>query len=214
MRASSRLYSGQSGVLERPKIDYKTLDLQRQKSVATVALTGHTLGNLIDAETAAELKELCGAVSQDDGIRLLIIAGSGGFFSAGRASPPQDLLAEGRDELARWLSRMQVASAVADLTIPVVAVVQGDAFDHGLELALAADIRIASEAARFALTDLANGRFPWDGRHPEAAAAGGSSLGQGHDFYRAGRNGRRVPWASGWSTGWPLKTISGRRWSS
>ena len=149
--------------MERTEINYKTLDYQRRESVATLRLTGHAPGNRIDAETAAELEELCSAVSQDDGIRLLIVAGSGGVFSSGRANPPQDLLAQGGPELAGWLSLMQVASAVADLPLPVVAVVEGDAFDHGLELALAADLRIASEDARFAITDLASGSFPWDG---------------------------------------------------
>ena len=128
-----------------------------------VRLTCPDSDNRIDAETADGLNDVCSAVSQDDSVRLFVIAGSGGVFSAGRTSPPQNLLAEGGPELARWLSRMQAASAVADLTIPVVAVIEGDAFDHGLELALAADIRIASEDARFALNDLANGAFPWDG---------------------------------------------------
>ena len=163
MMAGSSLCPGQSTALERTEIRYKSLDFQRLESVATVRLTGADPGNRIDADTAAELREVCSVVSQGDGVRLLIVAGSGGVFSVGRTRPPQDLLAEGGAELARWLSRMQVASAVADLPMPVLAVVEGDAFDHGLELALAADIRIASEDARFAFTDLANGTFPWDG---------------------------------------------------
>lgn len=149
--------------MERAQIKYETLDVQRDKSVATVRLTNPAACNRIDAETAVELKELCLAVSQDEGIRLLIVAGSGGVFSSGRTSPPQDLLAQGGVGLAHWLSGMQAASAVADLPMPVLAVVEGDAFDHGLELALAADIRIACPDARFAFNDLANGGFPWDG---------------------------------------------------
>lgn len=35
--------------------------------------------------------------------------------------------------------------------------------DHGLELALAGDLRIAAATARLGLTDLAHGAFPWDG---------------------------------------------------
>lgn len=139
------------------------MEFQQRESVATVGLTRPDSGNRIDGETAAELKEVCSNVAQDEGVRLLIITGAGGVFSSGRTNPPRDLLAAGGAELARWLSRMQVASALAELPMPVVAMVEGDAFDHGLELALAADIRIASEEARFALTDLANGAFPWDG---------------------------------------------------
>lgn len=59
---------------------------------------------------------------------------------------------------------MRVADSLANLPVPVIVSVNGDALDHGLELALAGDIRICSEAARFGITDLSKpGCFPWDG---------------------------------------------------
>ena len=56
-----------------------------------------------------------------------------------------------------------MASYLAGLPMPVIAAVNGNALDHGLELALAADLRIAVRNAQFGLTDLAGGLFPWDG---------------------------------------------------
>jgi enoyl-CoA hydratase/carnithine racemase len=57
-----------------------------------------------------------------------------------------------------------VADGLAGLPIPVIVSVNGDALDHGLELALAGDLRISAEGARFGLTDLSRpGCFPWDG---------------------------------------------------
>ena len=149
--------------MEQVEIQYQSLDFQQRKCVATVRLTGADADNRIDDGMAAELKAMCLTVVQDETIRVLIIAGSGGAFSVGRTGPPVDVLAAGADELHGWLRRMQVASALAELPVPLIAAVEGDAFDHGLELALAADLRIASEDARFALTDLVHGAFPWDG---------------------------------------------------
>ena len=139
------------------------MDFQQQESVATVSLACVETSNCIDSNVAAELKSVFRSVVEDEIIRVLLITGSGGAFSVGRLSPPKDLRSKGLENLSDWINRMQVASALAELPIPIVAVVDGDAFDHGLELALAADLRIASEDARFALTDLVHGILPWDG---------------------------------------------------
>ena len=139
------------------------MDFQQQESVATVSLACAETSNRIDSGMAVELKTVCRRVIEDESIRLLIIAGTDGTFSVGRDTPLTGLLSQSPEELSGWISRMQVASALAELPIPVIAAVEGDAFDHGLELALAADLRIASESARFALTDLVHGTLPWDG---------------------------------------------------
>ena len=62
------------------------------------------------------------------------------------------------------IQQLKVADALANLPVPVIVSINGDALDHGLELALAGDIRICAESARFGLTDLSKpGCFPWDG---------------------------------------------------
>ena len=61
------------------------------------------------------------------------------------------------------MEQLQVASSLAALPIPVIVAVNGDALDHGLELALAGDLRVAATNATFGLTDLSRGVLPWDG---------------------------------------------------
>ena len=139
------------------------LDLQYQQSVATVTLACTETGNRIDSRMAAELRALFRTLGEDQAIRLVIITGAGDTFSVGRETAPVDVVSPSLERFSEWISQMQVASALAELSIPVIAAVNGDAFDHGLELALAADLRIASEGARFALTDLIHGALPWDG---------------------------------------------------
>jgi enoyl-CoA hydratase/carnithine racemase len=46
------------------------------------------------------------------------------------------------------------------LSKPTVAMINGDAFDEGLELAMAADIRVAISSARFAITQIKRGTMP------------------------------------------------------
>ena len=145
---------------KQAEIRYDLLDYRRDGPVATVTLARPEGGNRIDSPLAAELREACRAIGEDEGIRSVIITGAGSVFSVGREPAPGDLFPEARQD---WLSLMRVASALAGLPIPVIAAVNGDALDHGLELALAADLRVASADASFGFTDLAQGAFPWDG---------------------------------------------------
>ena len=61
------------------------------------------------------------------------MTGAGSVFSTGREIPSD----------VGEIPRLQAATAVSELPVPVLAALNGDASDHGLELALAADLRLA-----------------------------------------------------------------------
>jgi enoyl-CoA hydratase/carnithine racemase len=113
---------------------------------------------------AAELREACQAIRENQQIYVLVLTGSEGVFSVGREPLPPELVAASVTARQSWLEQLRVADDLASLPIPVVVAINGDAIDQGLELALAGDLRIATEDARFGLTDLTRkGGFPWDG---------------------------------------------------
>ena len=159
MPPSGRLRASQ----ERAEIRYDYLDFRIEGPIATVVLDRPESGNRIDRAMAASLREMCRDVEADDSVRVLIVTGAGSTFSVGREEPSPDRLAERGAGFQDWLCQLQVASSLAGLPIPVIAAVNGEALDHGLELALAADLRIAAVDARFGSTDLGRGTFPWDG---------------------------------------------------
>ena len=61
------------------------------------------------------------------------------------------------------LKRQRVASQVANLKAPTIAAIHGLAWNQGLEIALACDLRLADEDSTFGFSSLAEGFIPWDG---------------------------------------------------
>jgi enoyl-CoA hydratase/carnithine racemase len=101
-------------------------------------------GGPLDAQAALELIELCERVEDDDEIRMLAITGTGADFCRGFANDVDP----------------RVVETLAVVSKPTLAIINGDAIDEGLELAMAADIRIASARARLAITRLRRGAMP------------------------------------------------------
>jgi len=135
------------------------------RAVAEIELSAGR-GNRIDLATAAALRDAVAAMAVDDSVRVALLRARGPDFCTG--GPALTATGERLDDV-------RVASAVANLPQPVVAALQGDVFDQGLELALAADIRIASSNSRFAMRQVTRGGFPFDGgtqRLPRLAGRG------------------------------------------
>ena len=148
---------------ERSENRYRSLNCQLDYPMATITLARPGEANRVDTEMAEELRRVCQMIRENEEVQLVVLTGSGPAFSVGREKPPRKVAIGPPDQRMEWLSRLQIASAIAALEVPVIVAVNGDALDHGLELALAGDLRIAAGHAQFGLTDLSQGSFPWDG---------------------------------------------------
>ncbi len=125
---------------------------------ATLRLSQPQSRNMVNEAMAEEFRDACGQVAEDDGCRLLTVTGAGDAFSVGRCAVGGD-----GEEIANQISRLRVSHALASLPIPTLAIINGDAIGQGLELALAADLRIATETAMLALWEPGQPCMPWDG---------------------------------------------------
>ncbi|MBL8688053.1 MAG: enoyl-CoA hydratase/isomerase family protein [Rhodospirillaceae bacterium] len=140
------------------------IDFSVRDRVATVMLNRPEAMNAIDPETEAELKRCLAEISADDAIRVAIVTGAGerAFCSGAdlkKTMPPKESFAS----LAFSAARADPFTAAMAIDKPLVAAINGYAIGGGLELALACDIRIAADTARFGLAEVRIGTIPGAG---------------------------------------------------
>ena len=138
----------------------KNLILYTQRDhVGFITMNQPETGNRIDLPMAQELAEVCARVNGDEDVYLVVLTGASDAFCSG--GDIQQLVSS-RDN-QEFPSRYSPAEAVAAIDRPILAAINGEAIGEGLELALACDIRIASDNARFGLPQITTGTIPMDG---------------------------------------------------
>jgi enoyl-CoA hydratase/carnithine racemase len=124
-----------------------------QGGVATVTFNRPEVLNALTFDVYAQLRDLFEGLRYDDGVKVVVLTGAGeGFCSGGDV---QEIIGELlQRDLKGHLEFTRMTGAVVQhmrlLDKPIIAALNGMTAGAGSVLALAADLRIASERARFA----------------------------------------------------------------
>lgn len=129
-----------------------TIRYQAVERVATLTIDRPRAKNALGPDEWRGLAEGVARAAEDPSVRVLVVAGAGGDFSAGGdvKTMPERLALPPAERRARLLADAQVIRALRELPKPVVARIDGACVGAGLGLALACDLRWASSRARFA----------------------------------------------------------------
>jgi len=135
-----------------------------KEDIGTITINRPQKKNALNRATRMELRKLLEEIRSSKELRILIITGAGqDAFIAGADIPEMK-------EMNQWdmmdnLSTLsqQLYTDFGNLEIPVIAMINGYCFGGGLELALACDIRIASEDASFGQPEIRLGIMPGGG---------------------------------------------------
>lgn len=133
--------------------------LDKSDGIATITLNRPEVMNALSNALRSEFHEVCRDVANDANIRAVIVTGAGErAFTAGLDL--QELGEQGLGAATDQNPARNPCRALETLAIPVIGAINGVAITGGFELALACDIRIASENARFADTHARVGIIP------------------------------------------------------
>ncbi len=135
----------------------------RPDGTVTVLSLDHPPENRLTQEMVRELAAVVATLEKDDGVRAVVVTGAGdNGFCAGLDETEWASLAP-RDAQSALQRGFEALWALERLTKPTIAAVEGACRSVGAELALACDLRFASEAATFAFPEVDRAWMPSHG---------------------------------------------------
>ncbi len=145
-----------------------SLIFKKEVSVATITFNRPDVRNAMSVEMAQRLAEACHDINQDKSILVTIITGSGSksFCSGGDLGEYSDKIQEKGFQNSitpEYRFVQNAAREVALLECPSIAAVNGHALGLGLSIALACDLRLASNTASFGVPEALRGYMPLSG---------------------------------------------------
>lgn len=136
---------------EKARVMSEDILFETDGNIAVITLNRPAKLNAMTPDMAAALGNAVAACNEDDAIRCVIVTGAGErAFCAGSDIRELDTY----ETPWQFRNRPDYCDAIRALQKPTIAAINGYAMGGGLEMALACDIRIASESAQFAAPEI------------------------------------------------------------
>jgi enoyl-CoA hydratase len=144
-------------------VAYQTILYQKENGIGTVTINRPQAANALNDLAYGELGSVFQEIEKDPEVRVVIITGAGekSFIAGTDITNMAALNTQQAREFATGLKK--TFDAIYNLPKPVIAAVNGYAFGGGAEIALCADIILASENARFGQLEINVGIIPGSG---------------------------------------------------
>lgn len=141
---------------------HETILVERRDRVAVVTINRPEKRNALNIQTRAEGAEILDELRADDSVRVVVFTGAGdkAFIAGADIAEFADRTAITQREL---MLERSLFNAIDTFPKPVIAMVNGYCLGGGCELALACDIRIASDKASFGQPEINLGIIPGGG---------------------------------------------------
>lgn len=140
-------------------MDYKHILFEVKDNIGYVTVNRPNALNALNTEVLSELDHVFRHIEKSDEVKCAIVTGAGRAFVAGADIAQMSELntTEGRDMTIQGQNVMEL---IENIDKPVIAAVNGFALGGGCELAMACDVRIASEKAKFGQPEVNLGIIP------------------------------------------------------
>ena len=141
-------------------MDFETIIYEVKDNICYITINRPKALNALNVQALTELSKALDVAAEDENAKVVIITGAGGraFVAGADISAMQMMTAEEAYDYARL--GQTTYNKIQDLPKIVIAAIDGFALGGGCELALACDIRVASEKSQIGIPEVTLGVFP------------------------------------------------------
>lgn len=132
------------------------IEPQRHGRVEFLRINRPEARNAVNDEVSKEMEAALDVAEEDDDVSVVVITGTDGIFSAGA---DLKMIAQGRGAELGTIRGGFAGLTTREFPKPLIAAVNGPALAGGFEVALACDMVVAADTARFGIPEVQRGLF-------------------------------------------------------